>query len=189
MVEYNPKKFDVNVVDFPAALNPLVEMLAKAVHDTWAAERISAGWVYGPERNDAEKTHPCLVPYEDLPDSEREYDRQTARTTIAMLLAQGCRIEMPTRLLDKESGESTEVLTKTPEDDDVEISIEWGKLTERDARTISDWISLAHRKLVDLEKGDQRCSRIYDIAKKIQNKYVAFFMEASDLAAEAFKKI
>lgn len=186
---YAPKKFDMNVVDFPAALEPLVELLAKAVHDTWAAERFAAGWVYGPERDDVKKTHPCLVPYEELPESEKEYDRQTARTTIAMLLAQGCRIEMPTRLLKKETTEPVEVLQKVPSDDDVEIAIEWGKLTEKDALTIRDWISAAHRKLVDLEKGDPRCQKIYDIAKRIKTTYVAFFMEAHDLSSEAFKKI
>lgn len=186
---YNPKKFDLNVVDFPKALEPLVEILAEAVHDSWAAERIATGWTYGPKRDDEKKQHPCLVPYEDLPEGEQAVDGETAKTVIAMLLAKGCRIELPTRLLKKESSESVEMIQRVPSDDDVEINISWGSLTERDALEIRDWISLAHRKLVDLEKGDPRCQRIYDIAKKIKATYVAFFMEAHDLASEANKKI
>lgn len=188
-MDYNPKKFDINLVDFPAALEPLVEVLAEAVHDAWAAERIAAGWTYGPKRDDAKKQHPCLVPYSELPEEEKEYDRQTARTTIAMLLANGCRIEMPTRLLKKASSEAVETLQTVPSDDDIELAITWGRLTGADAQIIQNWISAMSKKINTLEKGDPRCQKIYDIAKRIKTTYVAFFMEAHDLSSDAFKKI
>jgi hypothetical protein len=55
--------------------------------------RLSEGWIWGPKRDDAKKTHPCLVPYAELPESEKEYDRQTALETIKAILALGYRIE------------------------------------------------------------------------------------------------
>lgn len=39
----------------------------KDQHDSWSAKKIADGWVYGPEKCFQRKTHPCLVPYEDLP--------------------------------------------------------------------------------------------------------------------------
>ena len=48
----------------------------------WAATRIAQGWTYGARRDDAAKHHPCLVPYDDLTDEEREFDRNTSLETI-----------------------------------------------------------------------------------------------------------
>ena len=50
------------------------------------------GWVYGAARNDATKEHPCLIPYEDLPDSEKEYDRNTAMETLKVIISLGYEI-------------------------------------------------------------------------------------------------
>jgi len=73
-------------------LQELTELLAQNTHDIWAAQRITEGWQYGQERNDALKTHPCLVPYEDLPESEKEYDRNTATETLKVILKLGFKI-------------------------------------------------------------------------------------------------
>lgn len=62
-------------------------------HDVWAMSRMNEGWSYGKERNDLQKTHPCLVPYDDLPDSEKAYDRGTAVTTLKLIMKLGFRIE------------------------------------------------------------------------------------------------
>lgn len=59
----------------------------------WAQTRIVQGWSYGPERDDATKKHPCLIPYEELPEAEREYDRNTAVETIRLILKLGFKIE------------------------------------------------------------------------------------------------
>lgn len=72
--------------------NELLEELAKNVHDQWSRGRIAEGWTYGPERNDALKQTPCLVPYEQLPEIEKEYDRNTALQTIKFLLEKGYKI-------------------------------------------------------------------------------------------------
>jgi hypothetical protein len=69
-----------------------MELLAENVHDLWAAQRIADGWKHGPQRDDAKKLHPCLVPYNQLPDSEKEYDRQAAIGTLKAILKLGYRI-------------------------------------------------------------------------------------------------
>lgn len=93
MNTYKPHPRDLSSVSIPAELDALVEALAENVHDTWAQSRIDAGWTYGPARDDAKKTNPCLVPYGDLPESEKEYDRDTALATVKFILAEGWRID------------------------------------------------------------------------------------------------
>ena len=92
---YNPKPIDTSQVSLNAALTELTERLAENVHDTWSQRRLGEGWRYGPSRNDASKEHPNLVPYDQLPEHEREYDRKTALETIRMLLSLGYQIEAP----------------------------------------------------------------------------------------------
>lgn len=92
---YNPKPIDTSSVELSSELTELTEKLAENVHDIWAQGRIKEGWTYGKERNDALKQTPCLVPYDELPESEKEYDRNTAVSTVKMILAMGFRIEKP----------------------------------------------------------------------------------------------
>lgn len=82
---------EVNSV-LPDDLVVLAEQLAQRVHDVWAEERIRQGWSYGEKRDDVLKTHPCLVPYEDLPEEEKIYDRQTSQETLKFILKQGFKI-------------------------------------------------------------------------------------------------
>ena len=89
---YVPQPMDTSDVQLPEELNELVEKMAKNVHDVWAQSRISQGWTYGPERNDALKHHPCLVPYEELPEIERAYDRDTALGTLKLICKLGFKI-------------------------------------------------------------------------------------------------
>ena len=71
----------------------LTETIAANVHEVWAAGRLAEGWKYGAERNDTEKRHPCLVPYNELPESEKEYDRNTAMETLKVIMKLGFKIE------------------------------------------------------------------------------------------------
>lgn len=89
---YTPKPVDTKKIILPKDLEKLIEKLAKNTHDTWAKQRIGDGWKYGPLRNDELKEHPCLVPYEDLPEHEKEYDRKTSEETIKVLLYLGYKI-------------------------------------------------------------------------------------------------
>lgn len=90
---YQPKPIDTSAIVLPAELLELTEKIAENVHDNWSAGRMAAGWTYGKERNDEKKTNPCLVPYSDLTDGEKEYDRVTALETLKMILALGYKIE------------------------------------------------------------------------------------------------
>lgn len=90
--KYTPQPIDTADVKLPKELEPLVEQMSKNVHEVWAESRISQGWTYGEERNDNLKTHPCLVPYEDLPEEEKEYDRNTSIGTLKLILKLGFKI-------------------------------------------------------------------------------------------------
>ena len=89
---YVPQPVDTRDVQLPVELDELAEKLAKNVHEVWAKSRISEGWQYGEERSDALKQHPCLVPYEDLPEIEKEYDRNTAFGTLKLITKLGFKI-------------------------------------------------------------------------------------------------
>ena len=84
---------DTSEIALPEALQELTEQMARNVHEVWARTRIAQGWSYGPERDDATKKHPCLIPYEELPEAEREYDRNTAVETIRLILKLGFKID------------------------------------------------------------------------------------------------
>lgn len=90
---YTPNPLDTSQVRLSEDLEQLVEKMARNVHEVWAAGRIADGWTWGPVRDDALKHHPCLIPYEELPESEREYDRHTAVETLKLILSLGYRIE------------------------------------------------------------------------------------------------
>lgn len=90
---YTPRPADTSKVQLSEELMQLTEEMARNVHDVWAVGRIADGWTWGPERNDEKKENPCLVPYEELPDSEKEYDRNTSIETLKLILSLGYRIE------------------------------------------------------------------------------------------------
>lgn len=86
---YKPQPADTSGETLPHELMELADRLAKNVHEVWAKKRMEQGWVYGPERNDAEKKHPCLIPYEQLSEEEKDYDRNTALETLKYIKKSG----------------------------------------------------------------------------------------------------
>ena len=91
-MNYQPNPIDTEQIELSPELVELIELLAENAHDNWALRRIEEGWTYGSKRDDHEKKHPDLVPYDDLPDSEKEYDRKVIKQTIKALLALGFKI-------------------------------------------------------------------------------------------------
>ena len=89
---YNPNPINTNDITLPAEIETLAERLAENTHDVWAAGRIKAGWTYGEQRDDTLKLHPCLVPYDQLSEDEKEYDRSTALETLKVILKLGFTI-------------------------------------------------------------------------------------------------
>ena len=90
---YVPQPMDTSDIQLPEELNVLIEQMAKNVHEVWAQSRMEQGWTYGKERNDTLKQHPCLVPYEDLPEIEKTYDRDTALGTLRLICKLGFKIK------------------------------------------------------------------------------------------------
>ena len=91
-MSYQPKPYPTEDVRLPEGLMELGEALSKNTHEVWAKRRIRDGWTYGPRRDDAAKKHPCLVPYESLPEGEKAYDRDTALETLRLIVALGYKI-------------------------------------------------------------------------------------------------
>lgn len=85
MKEYTPCPIDTSDVVLSKDLLDLCEELAENTHEVWAKGRIAEGWTYGNSRNDEKKQTPCLVPYSDLSESEKEYDRNTALETLRLI--------------------------------------------------------------------------------------------------------
>lgn len=69
-----------------------VEKLAILEHDRWVEEKLAAGWRYGPQRDNSRKLTPSLVPYDQLPESEKDKDRDPMRRIPALLAEAGFEI-------------------------------------------------------------------------------------------------
>jgi ryanodine receptor 2 len=98
---YQPSPIDTSHVVLPSSLEPLVERLAEHNHDVWAKQRINEGWKWGSKRDDQSKHHPDLVPYADLSDGEKQYDRNSVLETLKAIKALGYRIDEEERRRDK----------------------------------------------------------------------------------------
>lgn len=92
-MSYNPKPIDTENINLPEDLMVLTEKMAENVHDVWAMGRINDGWTYGEKRDDKLKQHPCIVPYSELSETEKEYDRNTVLETLKLIIALGYKIE------------------------------------------------------------------------------------------------
>jgi hypothetical protein len=91
-VAYKPKPINTSGIDLPHDISDLTETLAANTHALWSLRRLSEGWRYGSCRDDVLKTHPNLVPYEELPESAKEYDRTTAMGALKLIMALGYEI-------------------------------------------------------------------------------------------------
>jgi len=56
-----------------------VEIMAELEHGRWNVERLLGGWKWGPIKDEANKTSPLIIPWSELPEEWKEYDRDTAR--------------------------------------------------------------------------------------------------------------
>lgn len=92
MKVYNPNPIDTSRIELPKSIQELIEKLAENTHDIWARQRIKEGWTYGELRDDQNLKHPCLVPYRELKESERDYDRNTAIETLKFIISSGFAI-------------------------------------------------------------------------------------------------
>lgn len=89
---YKPKPIDTSNVKLDDELLNLRELIAENVHNVWAVGRINEGWVYGEVKDPSKKTTPLLVPYDELPESEKDFDRNTAYETLKLIIKLGYKI-------------------------------------------------------------------------------------------------
>jgi hypothetical protein len=89
---YEPRPVATDNIVLDPQLLPLTEALAKNTHDVWAAQRVKDGWKLGPRRDDEKKEHPNLVPYEQLGEPEKDYDRKVALATLKLIVSLGWSI-------------------------------------------------------------------------------------------------
>ena len=89
---YKPNPLDTSNIQLPEDLLELTEKIAENVHEVWAEGRIKDGWTYGLVRDDEKKETPCLVPYAELTESEKAYDKNTALETLKLIVALGYKI-------------------------------------------------------------------------------------------------
>ena len=91
--QYDPHPIDVTEFPLDGDIKDLIEAIAENCHDIWARVRIDDGWTYGEKRDDDHKKHPDLVPYSDLTDEEKKYDRKMAQGTLELIQRLGYKIE------------------------------------------------------------------------------------------------
>lgn len=96
-MSYKPEPIDTSHVKLPPELMNLSEMLARNTHEIWAQQRLADGWHYGKRRDDVRKEHPCIVPYEELPESEKVYDRETAMGALKAIVELGYQVKKASR--------------------------------------------------------------------------------------------
>ena len=89
---YNPKPIDTSDVVLDNEILDLCEQIAENTHEVWSLGRIKDGWTFGEKRDDEQKHHPCLIPYDELPESEKEYDRNTSMETLKLIIKLGYKI-------------------------------------------------------------------------------------------------
>ncbi len=92
VMNYTPNPVDTSDVQLSDDLLELSEKLSKNTHEVWAAGRIKDGWSYGETRDDEKRTTPCLVPYDELTEEEKEFDRNTSMETLKLIVKLGYKI-------------------------------------------------------------------------------------------------
>lgn len=96
MSDYQPRPFaPASTGALPPELHPLREQLAANAHEVWSAARMAQGWTWGPVRDDAQKQHPCLIPYDQLPESEKLLDRNAVAGALTAIMHFGWRLQPP----------------------------------------------------------------------------------------------
>ena len=91
--EYIANPIDLESVNLPENIIVLREYIAENVHEDWSLQRFKEGWVYGDKTDEDKKVNKDLVPYCELLESEKQYDRDMAYDTLRLLYKMGYVIE------------------------------------------------------------------------------------------------
>ena len=90
---YDPHPLNLDDVQIEPELMELREAIAENAHEVWAKTRKDEGWSYGPVRDDIQKKNPDMLPYNLLPESEKDYDRLMAMNTIKLVKKLGWELK------------------------------------------------------------------------------------------------
>ncbi len=94
--QYIPSPLDTSKIKLSEDILQLTDFYAENAHEVWAEEKMAQGWTHGPKLDEEKKEHPMLVPFKELPENEKRYDRNVAQENIKAILSTGYRIERPT---------------------------------------------------------------------------------------------
>lgn len=89
---YVPTPINTDDVVITNEILDISEKLAENTHEVWAVGKLTEGWKYGEKLDKENKTHPLLVPYNELSESDKDYDRRTSLETLKLLLKLGYKI-------------------------------------------------------------------------------------------------
>ena len=89
---YTTNPIDTSDVELPEDLLQLKEKIAENVHEVWSVGRMAEGWTYGEVKDLEKKTTPQLVSYSELPEEEKDFDRNTAFETLKLIIKLGYTI-------------------------------------------------------------------------------------------------
>lgn len=94
------------------------------LHEAWCADRVANGWVYGEQKDQEAKTHPCLVPYEQLSEADR------AKDALFHAVVGALEPLLPPAELVKPACERQHVVTRQPAEDgsSVTMTLECGAI-------------------------------------------------------------
>lgn len=84
--------------------------LAEKEHEQWVEERVKKGWVYGKDRNDQRRIHGCIVPWEQLSETQRQKDQNAIRALPAIL----AKVYLKIIRLDKSNTNNLTIHTTKP---------------------------------------------------------------------------
>ncbi|KAG7382404.1 hypothetical protein PHYPSEUDO_004885 [Phytophthora pseudosyringae] len=102
--KYTPQPVDTRRIRLPHSINLLAELLSQNAHEVWAVGRIDQGWRWGTERDNDNKLHPDLVPYDALTEQDKQYDRDTSMSALKVITALGYVLEPPASLEEQFDG-------------------------------------------------------------------------------------
>ncbi|XP_014249566.1 ryanodine receptor isoform X2 [Cimex lectularius] len=89
-----PIPVDTTMITLPNHVETIRDRLAENIHEMWAMNKIEAGWIFGENRDDIRRIHPCLVQFDKLPAAEKRYDTQLAVQTLKTIVALGYHISV-----------------------------------------------------------------------------------------------
>lgn len=86
---FDPKCIDIFSVKIDAELEAAVDAIAFNAHEVWSIDRLQNGWIWAETRDNNQKHHPLLKPYEELSESDKSYDKDLAFGTLKAIVAIG----------------------------------------------------------------------------------------------------